>query len=589
MSQPQPTAAPSGAAVPASILGGVAGAAVLGSAAWLGGTLGAALGGGGWAPPPYSIATLFDFIRGGPSALWPKAPTGSLVGMLVLLVVAVGVCLVVGVLLWRRFRPGTGLGGRREMASLGEKEAEKRARQLRPELAKVKELAPRDRGVRLGELAPNGATGPFGPEMYGSDEDTYTAIMGPRAGKTTGLAVPILLDAPGPALLTSNRNDAYAVTRAERARYGTTFTFDLQQITYAERDVWVDILASARSIEGAARLAMHFINADGDTRGQDDFWNKAGSNTLMSLFHAAAVSGATVLDVLRWLDTPADRAPVNALKRHNPALASRLASTVAGAVETRDGIYETARQATSCLLDPEIAAWVIPDKHRPQFKPYDFVTSKNTVYLLSKDGGGSAAAITASIADMIFRGGTMAAERNGTGRLHTPLRAVLDEAANVCRIADLPKLYSHLGGRGINPVTILQSYKQGSLVWGDGGMDALWTASTVKMLGAGQDDAEFAENVAKLVGKHDVKEISTSHGSSGRSTSQSPREKEIMQASKVRSIERGHGLVWASGTPMARIRLMPWYRGALAETLTADKAAEEKAITERANGAEVIL
>ncbi len=90
----------------------------------------------------------------------------------------------------------------------------------------------------------------------------------------------------------------------------------------------MDLLASARSIEGAARLAMHFINADSDTRGQDDFWNKAGSNTLMALFHAAAVSGATMLDVLRWLDTPADRAPVNALKGPNPALASRLASTV---------------------------------------------------------------------------------------------------------------------------------------------------------------------------------------------------------------------------------------------------------------------
>ncbi|MBE9500775.1 hypothetical protein IHE61_31225 [Streptomyces sp. GKU 257-1] len=166
---------------------------MLGSAAWLGGTLGAALGGGGWHPPPYGIGTLFDFLKGGPSALWPAAPTGALVGMLVLLALALAVCLVVGLLLWRRFRPGNGFGGRREMTALSKREAEKRARQLRPDLAKVKELAPRDVGVRLGELAPNGADGPFGPELYGSDEDTYTVVMGPRAGKTSGLAVPILL------------------------------------------------------------------------------------------------------------------------------------------------------------------------------------------------------------------------------------------------------------------------------------------------------------------------------------------------------------------------------------------------------------
>ncbi|GAA2105629.1 hypothetical protein GCM10009801_81820 [Streptomyces albiaxialis] len=586
--QTSPTAG-AGAAAPATILGIIIGAAVLGTASWLGGTLGAALGGGGWAPPPYSIATGVDFLKGGPSALWPEAPTGGLVGMLVLLVLVAVSLVVAGVLLWRRFRPGSGLGGRREMRALGKKAAEERARQLRPELAKVKELETRDLGVRLGELAPNGVDGPFGPELYGSDEDTYTVVMGPRAGKTSGLAVPILLDAPGAALLTSNRNDAYAITRRERARHGTTHTFDLQQITYAERDVWVDLLSSARSIEGASRLAMHFINADSDTRAADDFWAKAGSNTLMALFHAAAVSGATFDDVLRWLDTPADRAPVNALKSSNPALASRLSSTVAGAVETRDGIYETARQATNCLLDPEIRAWVTPDKSRPKFDPYAFVTSKDTAYLLSKDGGGSAAAITASIADLIFRGGTLAAERNGTGRLPIPLRAVLDEAANVCRIADLPKLYSHLGGRGINPVTILQSYKQGSMVWSEGGMDALWVASTVKLLGAGQDDADFAENISKLAGKHDVRDISTSHGSSGRSTSLGQREKEILQASKVRQLERGHGLVWASGTPMARFRLTPWMFSEQAETLKADKAAEEKAITARANEAEVIL
>jgi len=32
---------------------------------------------------------------------------------------------------------------------------------------------------------------------------------------------------------------------------------------------------------------------------------------------------------------------------------------------------------------------------------------------------------------------------------------VLDEVANICRIADLPQQYSHLGSRSIVPVAIL--------------------------------------------------------------------------------------------------------------------------------------
>ncbi len=38
------------------------------------------------------------------------------------------------------------------------------------------------------------------------------------------------------------------------------------------------------------------------------------------------------------------------------------------------------------------------------------------------------------------------------GRLDPPMVVVLDEAANICRIADLPELYSHLGSRGMVPV-----------------------------------------------------------------------------------------------------------------------------------------
>jgi hypothetical protein len=69
--------------------------------------------------------------------------------------------------------------------------------------------------------------------------------------------------------------------------------------------------------------------------------------------------------------------------------------------------------------------------------------------------------------NVLWHGGTIAA-----GRLDPPMVLVLDEAANICRIADLPDLYSHLGSRGMVPVTILQSYQQGVSVWGEPGMAA---------------------------------------------------------------------------------------------------------------------
>ncbi|MEV4437898.1 TraM recognition domain-containing protein [Streptomyces sp. NPDC049577] len=560
-------------------MGVIFGGGVLFSGAWLGGTLGAALAGGGWAPPPFSLPSALHLFTGGPGALWPAAPTGAVVGIVGLLLLFVAGSAAGSTWAWQRFSKPSGLAGQRAVAALAPKSAEARARDLRPSLKLVKELRPQDRGVLLGDLEPRG------PELRGSDEDVYLALMAPRAGKSTALATPTVLQAPGAALLTSNKSDVYAITRQARARVGTTWCLDAQSVAHAERELWWDMLASARTIEGARRLAMHFVASSTDSTARRDFWMNAALNTLTALFHAAALNGGTVGDVLAWLSTPADRAPINALRANGmSALADQLASTVAGAPETRDGVYETARQCVACLLDPQIAAWVTPDKHRPQFEPEKFVQSRDTLYLLSKDGGGSAAGVIAAAADSVFRAGVQAAERAG-GRLDAPLRAVLDEAANVCRIEDLPDLYSHLGSRGITPLTILQSYRQGVRVWGEIGMDALWSASTVKVLGAGLDDADFVEKVSRLVGEHKVRETSVSHSSSGRSTSTSRQRERIMEAAQIRAMPKGRALLLATGVPVAMLKLRPWYLEPGAAELAAAADAEAKAITERARKA----
>lgn len=571
----EPRGAGTGNGAPLAILALVVGGGAAFAFAWLGGTLGAAVGGGGWDPPPFSLSSVKDLVTGGPSRLWPRAPGAAVAGavVLVLAVLAGGGWAAWGI--HRHTQRPHGLAGRRDVKSLMPAAAAERARALRPSLKGVREIAPADRGLLIGDLDPGG------PELRGSDEDTVLAVMAPRAGKTTALAVPMMLEAPGAALLTSNKADAFAITKRARARVGTALTLDPQGVAHVEREMWVDLLADARHIEGANRLAGHFISAAADAQAKMDFWSQAAKNTLAALFHAAAISGATVNDVLAWLATPSDRAPVNALRGHNDALADQLASTVAGAPETRDGIYETARQAVACLLDPQVAAWVTPDPSRPQFEPHKFVVSRDTLYLLSKNGGGSAAGVIAAVTDAIFRAGVAAGEAAG-GRLPTPMRAILDEAANVCKIDDLPDLYSHLGSRGITPVTILQSYRQGVRVWGEPGMDSLWSASTVKIIGAGTDDAAFAENVSRLIGEHKVRETSVSYGSSGRSTSTQRQRERILEAAQVRALPKGRGLLLATGVPVAMVRLRPWYTEPYASEIGPDAAAEEAAIAERA-------
>ncbi|MFD5372093.1 type IV secretory system conjugative DNA transfer family protein [Streptomyces sp. NPDC127103] len=568
-----------GLGAPLGVLGLVGGCFALFSGAYIGGTLGVLLAGGGWAPPAYSIKSAVALVSGGPSRLWPGHSTAAGIGAVTFLVLVLVAVSVAAFFLWRRFfSHRSGLAGVRDLASHAPKAMETKARQLRPSLKDEKEVEPDDTGVLLGNLDV-----PRGPELRASWEDVILAVMAPRSGKSTSVAVPAVLRAPGAVMLTSNKPDVYAVTRYSRLKAGTVWLLDPQSITHSRRDMWWNMLDSARTIEGAGRLASHFIAATTDEKSRGDFWMGAAKNLLTGLFHAAAVSDGSVSDVLAWLSTPSDRGPVTALKAAGKeALAQQLASTVAGAADTRDGIYETARQCVACLLDPETLAWVTPDPAARQFRPDDFVRSRDTLYLLSKDGGGSAAGVIAAAADAVLRAAMAAAERAG-GRLDAPLTAVLDEAANVCRIEDLPDLYSHLGSRGIPVITILQSFRQGVRVWGEAGMDALWSAATVKLLGSGLDDADFAEKVSRLIGDHKVSETSVSHGSTGRSTSTSKRRERVMEAAEVRALPKGRALLLVTGVRVGLLRLRPWYLEPDAAELTANFNVETAEIAARAS------
>ncbi|MFD0315657.1 type IV secretory system conjugative DNA transfer family protein [Streptomyces flavalbus] len=553
---------------------------VLFGGVWLGGTLGAAVTGSGWHPPAFGLASFATLLTEGPDPLWPGAnPAGVTAGIAVVFGATIALCvLTVRKAVSYLSRP-KGLAGRRELAALAPDGIAARARELRPSLKGRTELHPDETGNLLGDLAPNG------PELRSSFEDVELDLMAPRAGKSTGIAVPRVLRAQGAVLLTSNKSDVYAVTRAERAKTGRVWTFDPQGIAHAPREMWWDILADCHTIEGARRLAGHFVASVNDDQSKKDFWISAAQNTLTALFLAAARGKASVLDLLAWLADPADRTPVDLLRDVNMvAMAEQLQGTVRGAVETRDGIYETARQCVACLLDPEIVAWVTPDPRLPQFKPAEHVLGKDTLYLLSKDGGGSAAGVIAGLADATMRAGVVAAERMG-GRLDPPMTAVLDEAANVCRISDLPDLYSHFGSRGINVVTLLQSYRQGSRVWGEAGMDALWSAATIKLLGAGLDDADFVEKISKLVGNADVRTPSVSRGKEGVSRSYSYRLDPVLPADRIRALPKGTALLLATGVRPALIQLRPWYKEPGAAAISAAAKAETAAITERATRA----
>ncbi|MBU7598878.1 TraM recognition domain-containing protein [Streptomyces sp. P38-E01] len=577
-----PSSSPDGYDLVLRLLLGVLAVVVpLANLAWLSGNITAYLTGTSWAPYQPTDALLR------PDQVWPAAgATSLLIGARAVPAVVVLALGTGAALLWARHRNQSGrrkkvtdMASARDIEPLMAKATTAKARSLRPSLKGTKHIEAKDAGILLGNLQ-----GSRRHEVRMGFEDVAVAIMAPRSGKTTSLAIPSMLSAPGPVLLTSNKagGDAFTTAYEARARAGTVWTMDPQQIAHAERQMWWNPLASAKTLDGANRLAGHFLAASVDASQQGDFWSKAGSNILSQLLLAAALDERPITDIMQWLAFPADRTPLDILRDHGfAAVAAQLKGTVEGPPETRDGIYETARQYAAALLNADIAAWVTPQKNAAEFRPAQFVTSRDTLFLLSKDGGGGASALIAACADSVMRAATAQAERAG-GRLDPPMVAILDEAANVCKISDLPDLYSHLGSRGIIPITILQSYRQGQKVWGDAGMDALWSAATIKVIGSGIDDPDFADKLSRLIGDHDVHTTSISHSESGKSTSVSMRQERILPPDAIRALPKGTALCFATGMRAAMLDLRPWYLDPNAEELSAASARASRAITERA-------
>ena len=316
-----------------------------------------------------------------------------------------------------------------------------------------------------------------------------------------------------------------------------------------------------------------------------DLWGPAAQDLLCALFLAAASSGRSLRECSRWLADAGSPIPAELLDTAGfRALAWSLRGAQNGAPETRDGIYQTARTAAKCLNDEDIMAWVTPPRQKalPAFDPAKFAASRDTLYLLT-EARSAASPLIAALTDTVMRAGRRQAERAG-GRLDPPMVVVLDEAANICRIADLPELYSHLGSRGMIPVTILQSYQQGVAVWGEPGMAALWGASTKKVIGAGIDDPRHARDLATLVGQHDVPVVSVSYGDGRTSQQVSLRRQEILEAADIRALPPGTALLLATGARPALISLRPWYTGPDAPRITAAIARAEAAMQRAALG-----
>ena len=430
-------------------------------AVYLGVHIGAELAGTGEAYSWNAAQLGIEFLRGAP---WPG--TAATIATAVLAVLALAG--FTAVLMWSARRAAR----RRNKASI-------KLMSATPENSILRRRARYAEARRLHPTAPHVGPGQkvvclirTRTWIYQGWEETGVYLFGTRRGKTSGVVVRHVVEAPGAAIMTSNKVDGVRqVLRGRRGR-GQAYVFDPNRIYRHEAgpDFVFNPLEYVASAEDARELAEIFeasTRKEGD-RGGDPQFDEPGRDMLAYFLLAAALDELPLSRVYRWITKQDADAVMEILNRHGKrGPAETLLGIEKWADRTRQSVYATSQRMAGALAYDELPEWTSADGLR-RFDVEAFVHSEDLLVLLSKDGVGSAGAILTSLVRAICKTGERVAQRSG-GRLPVPLVIELDECANIVRWPALPSVYSFYGSLGMPINTYFQSKDQAVEAFGQNG------------------------------------------------------------------------------------------------------------------------
>lgn len=494
------------------------------------------------------------WVRSGGFASWGSTETGVAA---IIVLVAVAAMTLIGLPSVLAYMRGTPIDVAGKYLAHGKKMGRLHPREVRK---RNKRMGCTDMpGIAFGYAVAGGTP------IRGTYEESCVVIAGPRRQKTRTVVIPNVLYAPGSVLVTSVRPDIIKNTIEHRSQVGDVWVFDPQELAgaYGEHRAWWNPLAGITTFDEAKALARTFADAayKGEASGGNEvFFREQGIDLLGSYLLAAKTAGHHLPKVAEWMQDDHNDEPAKILEEEHPSIAEAILATQDLVPQTRSGVFANARGSISFLASAQMREWVTPRTDRPGLDPAAFVNApRDTLYLLSAEDG-EAGPLVAALTKAVTRVAEQDAARREAGRREVPFVLVLDEAANICRIKDLPAKYSHWGGAGIIPISIFQSFEQGAEVWGENAFTQLWNAATIRLFGGGNASARFLQELVAMIGEYEYTEQSKSRSQGKTSTNTTKHTEPIIGVDELPALPEGRMIVFPSGVKPILARMVGFDR-----------------------------
>lgn len=492
-------------------------------------------------PPFGAIGLLFRVAAdpGSPSSVFPPRLRGDIPSAMVFWVVA-GVVVVVAT--------GLGLGTSRVIRRRRHPTA--RVETPRPGWARAQDLAPilvpRPSRGRL-------VVGRFGRSLVATEAGHSLLVVGPtQSGKTTGLAIPAILDWDGPVVATSVKADLVRATAKSRASRGSVAIYDPLAVSGGRRAHWSPLSAATTWI-GARRVASSLCSVQresGQSPEDAAFWGTLAEKLLAPMLFAAARDGRSMKGVVAWVDAGEIGEVLDVLERVGDVDALRIARASFGREERQlASVYATAEAAIAAFGDPLVEAC----DDEPSIDARLLSTGGSDTYFLVAPAHEQErlrpvfVALLREILDEAFTAATR------KGRLDPPMLVVLDEAANIAPVSNLDVLASTAASHGIQLVTVWQDFAQISSRYGARGATVV-NNHRAKLVFPGVSDPETLEQFSRLIGEGSVETASVTTDALGVvSATRAEGERRLASAADLRTLSNGEAVLLYGRLPPARV------------------------------------